>query len=129
MKNISVIGSGTMGNGIAHTFAQNGYAVALIDINPEALARALATIAKNLDRMVSKGSISDEIKVQTLANITTYTSLAEGVKTADLIIEAATENPTIKKKIFRKARRKKMTEEQSLEDIENNLRKQLFSLK
>ncbi|MFY8171539.1 MAG: 3-hydroxyacyl-CoA dehydrogenase family protein, partial [Sphingobacteriaceae bacterium] len=100
MKNISVIGSGTMGNGIAHTFAQNGYAVALIDINPEALARALATIAKNLDRMVSKGSISEEIKAQTLANITTYTSLAEGVKTADLIIEAATENPTIKKKIF-----------------------------
>jgi len=100
MKNISVIGSGTMGNGIAHTFAQNGYAVALIDINPEALARALATIAKNLDRMVSKGSISEDIKTQTLANITTYTSLAEGVKNADLIIEAATENPTIKKKIF-----------------------------
>jgi len=100
MKNISVIGSGTMGNGIAHTFAQNGYAVALIDINPDALAKALATIAKNLDRMVSKGSISEEIKAQTLANITTYTSLADGVKNADLIIEAATENPTIKKKIF-----------------------------
>ncbi len=100
MKNISVIGSGTMGNGIAHTFAQNNYAVALIDINPEALARALATIAKNLDRMVSKGSISEEIKAQTLANITTHTSLADGVKNADLIIEAATENPTIKKKIF-----------------------------
>ena len=86
MKNISVIGSGTMGNGIAHTFAQNGYAVALIDINPDALAKALATIAKNLDRMVSKGSISEEIKTQTLANITTYTSLADGVKNADLIV-------------------------------------------
>mgnify|MGYP000380191827 CR=1 FL=1 len=100
MKNISVIGSGTMGNGIAHTFAQNGYAVALIDINPDALAKALATIAKNLDRMVSKGSISEEIKAQTLANITTYTSLADGVKNADLIIEAATENSVVKKKIF-----------------------------
>ena len=101
MKNISVIGSGTMGNGIAHTFAQNGYAVALIDINPDALQRALATISKNLDRMVSKGSISEETKTATLNNISIHTSLTEGIKNAELIIEAATENPTIKKNIFK----------------------------
>ena len=101
MKNISVIGSGTMGNGIAHTFAQNGYAVALIDINPDALQRALATISKNLDRMVSKGSISEETKTATLNNISIHTSLTEGIKIAELIIEAATENPTIKKNIFK----------------------------
>lgn len=100
MKNISVIGSGTMGNGIAHTFAQYGYHVSLIDVNPEALKRAVETITKNLDRMVSKGSISEEAKGLTLHNITTYTSLQEGVKDADLVIEAATENPEIKKKIF-----------------------------
>jgi 3-hydroxybutyryl-CoA dehydrogenase len=100
MKNISVIGSGTMGNGIAHTFAQYGYQVSLIDVNPEALKRAVETITKNLDRMVSKGSISEEAKGLTLHNITTYTSLQEGVKDADLVIEAATENPEIKKKIF-----------------------------
>lgn len=101
MKNISVIGSGTMGNGIAHTFAQNGYAVALIDINPDALQRALATISKNLDRMVSKGSISEDTKTATLNNISIHTSLTEGIKHAELIIEAATENPTIKKNIFK----------------------------
>lgn len=101
MKNISVIGSGTMGNGIAHTFAQNGYAVALIDINPDALQRALATISKNLDRMVSKGSILEETKTATLNNISIHTSLTEGIKNAELIIEAATENPTIKKNIFK----------------------------
>ena len=90
-----------MGNGIAHTFAQNGYAVALIDINPDALQRALATISKNLDRMVSKGSISEETKTATLNNISIHTSLTEGIKNAELIIEAATENPTIKKNIFK----------------------------
>ncbi len=101
MKNIAVIGSGTMGNGIAHTFAQNGYQVSMIDINPEALKRAMDTITKNLDRMVTKGSISEEVKSMTLGNLMTYTDMQEGVKDADLVIEAATENPDIKKKIFK----------------------------
>jgi 3-hydroxybutyryl-CoA dehydrogenase len=101
MKNITVIGSGTMGNGIAHTFAQFGYNVSLVDINPEALERAINTISKNLDRMVTKGSITEEVKTSTLKNITTYTSLQEAVKTADLVVEAASENPEIKKKIFK----------------------------
>lgn len=101
MKNISVIGSGTMGNGIAHVFAQYGYQVNLIDVNPEALKRAMETIAKNLDRMVAKGSISEELKNTTINNLTTYTDLKEGVKDADLVVEAATENPAIKMKIFK----------------------------
>lgn len=101
MKHIAVIGSGTMGNGIAHTFAQNGYQVALIDLNPQALEKALQTIAKNLDRMVTKGSITEDVKASTLGNITTFTQMEEGVKNADLVVEAATENPDIKKKIFK----------------------------
>ncbi len=101
MKIISVIGSGTMGNGIAHVFAQYGYQVNLIDVNPDALQRALDTIGKNLDRMVSKGSITEETKSQTLKNLTTYTDLQSGVQHADLVIEAATENPAIKMKIFK----------------------------
>ncbi len=101
MKNISVIGSGTMGNGIAHVFAQYGYQVNLIDVNPDALKRAMETIAKNLDRMVAKGSISEELKNTTINNLSTYTDLKEGVKEADLVIEAATENPVIKMKIFK----------------------------
>lgn len=101
MKNISVIGSGTMGNGIAHVFAQYGYQVNLIDVNPDALKRAMDTIAKNLDRMVVKGSISEELKNTTINNLTTFTDLKEGVKDADLVIEAATENPVIKKQIFK----------------------------
>ena len=101
MKNISVIGSGTMGNGIAHVFAQYGYQVNLIDVNPDALKRALETIGKNLDRMVTKGSITEEIKSNTLANLHTFTDLKEGVKNADLVVEAATENPVIKMKIFK----------------------------
>ncbi len=100
MKNISVIGSGTMGNGIAHVFAQYGYQVSLIDVNADALKRAIETITKNLDRMVSKGTITEELKASTLKNLTTYTDLQEGVKNAELVVEAATENPTIKKKIF-----------------------------
>ncbi len=100
MKNISVIGSGTMGNGIAHVFAQYGYQVSLIDVNPDALKRAIDTIGKNLDRMVTKGSITEETKAMTLNNLSTYTDLQEGVKDADLVVEAATENPEIKKKIF-----------------------------
>jgi 3-hydroxybutyryl-CoA dehydrogenase len=100
MKNISVIGAGTMGNGIAHVFAMNGYSVSLIDISGPALEKALATISKNLDRMVAKEKISADDKAATLANITTYTDLAEGVKSAELVVEAATENIDLKLKIF-----------------------------
>lgn len=98
---ISVIGAGTMGNGIAHVFAQNGYTTNLIDISEKALEKGIANITKNLDRMLSKGSITEEIKTNTLKNITTYTVIAEGVKDADLVIEAATENLKIKLDIFR----------------------------
>ncbi|HTA81704.1 MAG TPA: 3-hydroxybutyryl-CoA dehydrogenase [Bacteroidia bacterium] len=101
MKNIAVIGSGTMGNGIAHTFAQCGYSVALIDISADALAKAMATIGKNLDRMVTKGTITEQDKANTLKNITTHTELAKGVSAANLVVEAATENPEIKFKLFR----------------------------
>jgi 3-hydroxybutyryl-CoA dehydrogenase len=101
MKNIAVIGAGTMGNGIAHVFAQNKYNVHLIDISQEALDRGLSTIVKNLDRLVSKELISVEIKTQTLANITTFTSISEGVKNVDLVVEAATENVDLKLKIFK----------------------------
>lgn len=101
MKNIAVIGSGTMGNGIAHTFAQQGYNVALIDISQPALEKAMATISKNLDRIVTKGVITEAEKAQTLKNITTYTVMADGVKNVDLVVEAATENVEIKLNIFR----------------------------
>ncbi len=101
MKNIAVIGSGTMGNGIAHTFAQFGYNVALIDISQPALDKAMATIAKNLDRIVAKGTITEADKANTLKNITTFTVMADGVKSADLVVEAATENVEIKLNIFR----------------------------
>ena len=100
MKNISVIGSGTMGNGIAHVFAQSGYQVALIDINEKALEKALTTIEKNLDRMVQKEKISESDKENAIQNITTFTSTKEGLSNADLVVEAATENFEIKKKIF-----------------------------
>lgn len=101
MKNIAVIGSGTMGNGIAHTFAQFGYNVALIDISAEALNRGIATIGKNLDRMVTKGTITAADKDATLGNIKAHTVLAEGVANADLVVEAATENVEIKLNLFR----------------------------
>lgn len=101
MKNITVIGAGTMGNGIAHVFAMNGYSVSLCDISQDALERATATIAKNLDRMVSKEKISAEDKQSTLNRITTYTELSEGVRSADLVVEAATENVDLKIKIFK----------------------------
>ncbi len=101
MKNIAVIGSGTMGNGIAHVFAQNGYKVALIDISSEALERALATIGKNLDRQIKKEKITETDKENTLSNISTFTKIKDGVTDADLVVEAATENPDIKFKIFR----------------------------
>ena len=101
MKNISVIGSGTMGNGIAHVFSQNGHSVSLIDINQDALDRALGTITKNLDRMIAKEKITNSEKENTLKNIVTHTSIESGVKHADLIIEAATENKDLKFQIFR----------------------------
>jgi len=101
MNNIAVIGSGTMGNGIAHTFAQFGYKVVLVDINTEALDRALATIEKNLDRQVAKGTITAEDKISTLRNICKSTSLESGVAEAELIVEAATENLDLKLQIFR----------------------------
>ena len=100
MKNISIIGSGTMGNGIAHVFAQHGYKVALIDMNPSALEKALLNINKNFDRQIAKGLVSEESKKEALANINTFTSISEGVKSAELIIEAATENSELKLKIF-----------------------------
>ncbi|SMD45099.1 3-hydroxybutyryl-CoA dehydrogenase [Aquiflexum balticum DSM 16537] len=101
MNNIAVIGSGTMGNGIAHVFAQFGYQVSLIDIQQAALDKALATVSKNLDRQVSKGSLSEEDKVKALINIQTFTELSTGVKDADLVVEAATENISIKLDLFR----------------------------
>lgn len=101
MKNIAVIGSGTMGNGIAHTFAQFGYQVNLVDVNIDALGRAIITITKNLDRQVAKGILSEEEKNNTLNNITTFTALGSGVEQADLIVEAATENTELKLKIFK----------------------------
>ena len=101
MKNISVIGSGTMGNGIAHVFSQNGHSVSLIDINQDALDRALGTITKNLDRMIAKEKITNSEKENTLKNIVKHTSIESGVKHADLIIEAATENKDLKFQIFR----------------------------
>lgn len=100
MKRIAVVGSGTMGNGIAHVFAQYGYAVTLIDISAEALQKALNTIEKNLDRQLAKQLITEETKQKTLSNIVTTTNLEEGVRQADLIIEAATENTDIKLRLF-----------------------------
>lgn len=100
MKNIAVIGAGTMGNGIAHTFAQFDYQVNLIDISQDALNKGVATITKNLDRMVSRERITEADKERTLGNITTFTDLKEGVENTDLIVEAATENLDLKLKIF-----------------------------
>ncbi len=101
MKQIAVIGAGTMGNGIAHVFAQHGYSVSLIDVNAEALEKAVKTITKNLDRQLAKERITQEVKDSTLANLSTSTVLAEAAKNADLIVEAATENPDIKFQIFK----------------------------
>lgn len=101
MQYISVIGSGTMGNGIAHIFAQNGYQVSLIDINATALEKAIQTISKNLDRQVAKSLLSEQQKVDALGRIKTFTVLAEGVSNADLVVEAATENMSIKLDLFR----------------------------
>ncbi|MFO7746125.1 MAG: 3-hydroxybutyryl-CoA dehydrogenase [Psychroflexus sp.] len=101
MKNISIIGAGTMGNGIAHTFAQFDYKVNLIDVSKDSLDKGIATITRNLDRMVNKEKISEDDKKRTLANISTHTSIADGAKNADLVVEAATENEKIKLDIFR----------------------------
>lgn len=101
MKNVAVIGSGTMGNGIAHTFAQFGYKVSLIDISEAALERGMATIAKNLDRQVNKGTITEADKQATLSNLITFTSMEEGVKGVELVVEAATENIDLKLNIFK----------------------------
>lgn len=101
MKNIAVIGAGTMGNGIAHTFAQFGFKTNLIDISEKSLEKGMQTISKNLDRMVSKEKISEEDKNNTLENITTFTSISEGAKGVDLVVEAATENVDLKLSIFR----------------------------
>ena len=101
MKNIAVIGAGTMGNGIAHTFAQNGYRVQLIDINEHALKNGIQTISNNLDRMLHKELISRDKKIETLNNITTFTSVSDGVEYASLVVEAATENENIKLKLFK----------------------------
>lgn len=101
MKNVAVIGAGTMGNGIAHTFAQSGFKVQLIDISEASLKKGLDTISKNLDRMVAKEKITEEDKKATLNNITTFTNIEEGVEYASLVVEAATENIDLKLKIFK----------------------------
>ena len=101
MKNIAVIGAGTMGNGIAHTFAHAGFKVQLIDVNPTALTAAIATITKNLDRLIAKEKIDETKKTQTLDNISTFTNINEGVEYASLVIEAATENIDLKLSIFK----------------------------
>ncbi len=101
MKNIAVIGAGTMGNGIVHVFAQNDFKVAMIDISAGALGKALKIIGKNLDRQIKKGRLQEADKERTLANISTFTQISEGVKNADLVVEAATENTEIKLNIFK----------------------------
>lgn len=101
MKKIAVIGAGTMGNGIAHTFAQNGFQVNLIDISEEALEKGIQTISTNLDRMIARDRISEADKNETLSNITKFTNTEEGVKEVELVVEAATENVDLKLKIFK----------------------------
>lgn len=101
LDNITIIGAGTMGNGIAHVFAQNGFTVTLVDVNAGQLEKALTIISKNLDRQVSKGTLTEEQKIQTLSNLDTQTDLSIGVSNADLIVEAATENIELKLKIFK----------------------------
>ena len=99
--NISVIGAGQMGNGIAHVFAQNGHSVVLIDVAQAALDKALVTVRKNLDRQLAKGSLTEDAKAATLKNITTSIDLAKGVSKAELVVEAATENVELKLRIFK----------------------------
>lgn len=101
MKNIAIIGAGTMGNGIAHTFAQSGFLVKLIDVSEKSLDKGMATIAGNLDRMVAKGTITEDDKLKTIGNIITYTDIKDGVVGVDLVVEAATENVDLKLNIFK----------------------------
>jgi 3-hydroxybutyryl-CoA dehydrogenase len=101
MKNVSIIGAGTMGNGIAHVFAQAGFTVTIVDVNANQLEKALATIAKNIDRQVAKGLQTNDQKATTLSNITTQTNIALGVANAHLVVEAATENVALKLNIFK----------------------------
>lgn len=101
MKKIAVIGAGTMGNGIAHVFAQSGFTVSLIDISQNSLDKAVGTITKNLDRLLTKERITEEVRNSTLTNISTFTDMAEGVAGVDLVVEAATENIDLKLKIFK----------------------------
>lgn len=101
VTNVSVIGAGTMGNGIAHVFAQNGFSVQLIDVNAAQLEKAVQTISKNLDRQIAKGALTEEQKTATLARLQTATDLKKGVSQADLVVEAATENVELKLNIFK----------------------------
>ena len=101
MVQVSVIGAGTMGNGIAHVFAQMGFAVNLIDVSAQQLEKAIQTITKNFDRQIAKGAITEAQKQKALSNITTVTDIGEGIKNAELVVEAATENTELKLKIFR----------------------------
>ncbi|MGN6401718.1 MAG: 3-hydroxyacyl-CoA dehydrogenase family protein [Flavisolibacter sp.] len=101
IKKVAVIGAGTMGNGIAHVFAQNDFAVSLIDVSQDQLNKALSTISKNFDRQIAKGSIANDVKESALNNLATYTSLSAGVKEAELVIEAATESIELKLNIFK----------------------------
>jgi 3-hydroxybutyryl-CoA dehydrogenase len=101
IKKVSVIGAGTMGNGIAHVFAQNNFEVNLVDVNTNQLEKALQTISKNLDRQITKGTIDENIKKQSLTNISTFNNIKEGVQDADIVVEAATENVELKLKIFK----------------------------
>ena len=96
-----MIGAGTMGNGIAHVFAQHGFEVNLVDVSAAQLEKALQTIAKNFDRQIAKGTIREDIKKQSLANISTFSVIKEGVQDADIVVEAATENVDLKLKIFK----------------------------
>src|SRR5687767_13054105 len=101
IKTISVIGAGTMGNGIAHVFAQNGFKVNLIDVSQAQLTKAMETIRKNLERQLSKGNITEEVRDTTIGNIQITPDLSQGVKQSDLVVEAATENVDLKLNIFR----------------------------
>jgi 3-hydroxybutyryl-CoA dehydrogenase len=101
MKKITVIGAGTMGNGIAHVFAMNGHDVSLVDVSQAALDKGMATIAKNLDRMLAKGQLTESDKAATISRLQTFSSIEEGVKNADVVVEAATENVELKLQIFK----------------------------
>ncbi|MDB5197340.1 MAG: 3-hydroxybutyryl-CoA dehydrogenase [Flaviaesturariibacter sp.] len=101
MKKVAVIGAGTMGNGIAHVFAQSGFLVSLIDVSAQQLEKAIATIGKNFDRQIAKGSITEDVKTTALGSITSFTSVEEGVKEAELVVESATENVELKLNIFK----------------------------